>query len=147
MYNVLFHIILLAYLLASLLFWLAMGLQQRWLFRLASGLLGGGFGLQTAVLGYRLSRQMFLWWGDVATSLELLSWAIIAVYLAVIWRYRIEALAAFVVPPAFLGAAGAGMPRPAPARFALAAQHVCLGLRVVLALLVYAALTLRFCTA
>src|SRR6266568_4374433 len=66
MYNVLFHIILLAYLLATLLFWLAMGLRQRWLFHLASGLLGGGFGLQTAVLGYRLSMQMFLWWGDVA---------------------------------------------------------------------------------
>ena len=109
MYNVLFHIILLAYLLASLLFWLAMGLRQRWLFHLASGLLGGGFGLQTAVLGYRLSMQMFLWWGDVATSLELLSWAIIAVYWVVMWRYRIEALAAFIVPLAFL-AAGCQMP-------------------------------------
>ena len=146
MYTVLFHVILLAYLLASLLFWLAMGLQQRWLFRLASGLLGGGFGLQTAVLGYRLSRQMFLWWGDVATSLELLSWAIIAVYLAVIWRYRIEALAAFIVPLAFLAAASAGMPVTTPARFPLAVQHVWLGLHIVLALLGYAALTLTFCT-
>jgi ABC-type uncharacterized transport system permease subunit len=146
MYNVLFHIILLAYLLASLLFWLAMGLQQRWLFRLASGLLGGGFSLQTAVLGYRLSTHMFLWWGDVATSLELLSWAIIAVYLAVIWRYRMKALAAFIVPLAFLAAASAGMPVTTPARFPLAVQHIWLGLHIVLALLGYAALTLTFCT-
>jgi len=33
MYNVLFHVILFAYLLASLLFWLYMGLRQRWIFR------------------------------------------------------------------------------------------------------------------
>ena len=146
MYNVLFHIILLAYLLASLLFWLAMGLRQRWLFQLASGLLGGGFGLQTAVLGYRLSMQMFLWWGDVATSLELLSWAIITVYWVVMWRYRIEALAAFIVPLAFLAAASAGMPVTTPARLPLAVQHVWLGLHIGLALLGYAALTLTFCT-
>jgi hypothetical protein len=35
-----FHVILLAYLLASLLFWLSMGLQQRWIFQFASWLLG-----------------------------------------------------------------------------------------------------------
>jgi len=146
MYNVLFHTILLAYLLASLLFWLAMGLRQRWLLRLAGGLLGGGFGLHTAVLGYRLYTQVFLWWGDVATSLELLSWAIIVVYLAVMWRYHIEALAAFIVPLAFLAAAAAGMPVTTPTRFPLAVQHVWLGLHIVLALLGYAALTLTFCT-
>ena len=50
MYNVLFHVILFAYLLASLFFWLSMGLRQRWLFHLAHGLLGGGFGLQTLIL-------------------------------------------------------------------------------------------------
>src|SRR5215467_3543193 len=54
MYNVLFHVILFAYLLASLLFWLSMGLRQRWLFHLAHGLLGGGFSLQTLILGYNL---------------------------------------------------------------------------------------------
>ena len=49
MYNVLFHVILFAYLLASLLFWLYMGLRQRWIFYLAHVLLGGGFGLQTFI--------------------------------------------------------------------------------------------------
>ena len=146
MYSVLFHIILLAYLLASLLFWLAMGLRQRWLFNLASGLLGGGFGLQTAVLGYQLYMQMSLWWGDVATSLELLSWAIVAVYLVVMWRYRIDALASFIVPLAFLAAASAGMPVTTPARFPRVVQNVWLGLHIGLALLGYAALTLTFCT-
>jgi len=146
MYSVLFHIILLAYLLASLLFWLALGLRQRWLFQLASGLLGGGFGVHTVVLGYRLYMQAFLWWGNVATSLELLSWAIIVVYLAVMWRYRIEALAAFIVPLAFLAAAAAGIPVPPPTRLPLAIQHVWLALHIVLALLGYAALTLTFCT-
>src|SRR5215470_13004260 len=102
MYNVLFHTILLAYLLAALLFWLVLGLRQRWMFHLASGLLGGGFGLQTVALGYRLYLRTFPWWGDVATSLGLLSWAIIAVYFAVMWRYHIEALGAFIVPLAFL---------------------------------------------
>ena len=145
-HNVLFHTILLAYLLASFLFWLSMGLRQRWIFHLASGLLGGGFSLQTAVLGYRLYTKTFLWWGDVATSLGLLSWAIIALYLAVMWRYHIEALGAFIVPLAFLAAASAGVPGPMPARFPLAVQHVWLGLHIVLALLGCAALALTFCT-
>jgi ABC-type transport system involved in cytochrome c biogenesis permease subunit len=146
MYNVFFHAILLAYLLASLLFWLYMGLQQRWIFHLASGLLGGGFGLQTLALGYRLYLQTFPWWGEVATSLGLLSWAIIAVYLAAVWRYRIEALGSFIVPLAFLAAASAGIPATTPARLPLAGQDVWLGLHIVLALLGIAALTLMFCT-
>jgi len=145
MYNVLFHVILLAYLLASLLFWLSMGLRQRWLFQLASGLSGGGFGLQTAMLGYRLYTQTFPWWGDMATSLGLLSWAIMAVYVVVVWRYRIEALGSFIVPLAFLAAAAAGVPVSTPVQFPLAVQHVWLGLHIVLALLGYAALTLTFC--
>jgi ABC-type uncharacterized transport system permease subunit len=145
MYNVLFHTILFAYLLASLLFWLSLGLQQRWMFRLANGLLGAGFCVQTAVLSYRLYTQTLPWWGDVATSLGLLSWIIIAVYLVVMWRYRIEALGSFIVPLAFLAAASAGMPVATPARFPLAVQHVWLGLHIVLALLGYAALTLTFC--
>ena len=97
MYNVLFHIILLAYLLASLLFWLSMGLRQRWTFHLAHGLLGAGFGLQTLTLGYNLYVQTFSLWREVATSLGVLSWAIIAVYLAALWCYRIEALGTFIV--------------------------------------------------
>lgn len=143
--NVLFHTILLAYLLASLLFWLAMGLRQRWLFQLASGLLGGGFILHTAVLGYRLYMQALPWWGDRATSLGLLSWSIIAVYLVVVWRYRIEALGSFIVPLAFLAAASAGVPVPTPTRLPLAVAHIWLGLHIVLALLGYAALTVTFC--
>src|SRR5882672_418610 len=77
MYNVLFHVILFAYLLASLLFWLYMGLRQRWIFRLAHALLGGGFGLQTFILSYNLYIRTLQLWGEVATSLGLLSWAII----------------------------------------------------------------------
>jgi ABC-type uncharacterized transport system permease subunit len=146
MYNVFFHVILFAYLLASLFFWLSMGLRQRWLFHLAHGFLGGGFGLQTLTLGYNLSVRTFPWWGERATSLGLLSWAIIAVYLAVLWRYRIEALGAFIVPLAFLAAASAGVPVTTPVRLPLAVQQVWLGLHIVLALLGYAALTLMFCT-
>jgi len=146
MYNVFFHIILLAYLLASLLFWLYIGLQQRWILQLASGLLVGGFGLQTLSLGYRLSVQTLPWRGEVATSLGLLSWAIIAVYLVAIWRYRIEALGSFIVPLAFFAAASAGVPVINPVTWPLSVQDVWLGLHIVLALLGYAALTLMFCT-
>jgi len=146
MYNVFFHVILLAYLLASLLFWLYIGLQQRWIFQLASRLLVGGFGLQTLSLGYRLSLQTLPWWGEVATSRGLLSWAIIAVYLAALWRYRIEALGSFIVPLAFLAAASAGVPVTTPITLPLSVQDVWLGLHIVLALLGYAALTLMFCT-
>jgi ABC-type transport system involved in cytochrome c biogenesis permease subunit len=146
MYNVLFHVILFAYLLASLFFWLSMGLRQRWFFHLAHGLLGCGFALQTLILGYRLYVQTFPWWGEMATSLGLLSWAIVAVYLAAVWRYRIAALGSFIVPLAFLAAAAAGVPVTTPVRLPLAVQHVWLGLHIILALLGYAALTLMFCT-
>ena len=146
MYNVLFHVILFAYLLASLFFWLSMGLRQRWFFHLAHALLGCGFALQTLILGYRLYVQTLPWWGEMATSLGLLSWAIVVVYLAALWRYRIAALGSFVVPLAFLAAAAAGVPVTAPVRLPLAVQHVWLGLHIILALLGYAALTLMFCT-
>src|SRR5262249_6918553 len=144
MYNVLFHVILFAYLLASLLFWLSMGLRQRWIFHLAHALLGGGFGLQTLILGYNLYIRTFQLWGEAATSLGLLSWAIIAVYLTAVWRYRIEALGSFIVPLAFLAAASAGVPVTTPVRLPLAVQHVWLGLHIVLPLLGYSALTLIF---
>ena len=146
MYNVFFHVILFAYLLASLLFWLYMGLRQRWIFRLAQALLGGGFGLQTFVLSYNLYIRTFPLWGEVATSLGLLAWAIIAVYLVAVWRYRIEALGSFIVPLAFLAAASAGVPVTTPVRLPLAVERVWLGCHIVLALLGYAALTLMFCT-
>jgi ABC-type uncharacterized transport system permease subunit len=146
MYNVLFHVILFAYLLASLFFWLSMGLRQRWCLPLAHGLLGGGFALQTLLLGQRLYVQTLPWWGEMATSLGLLSWAIVAVYLIAVWRYRIAALGSFIVPLAFLAAAAAGVPESTPIRLPLAVQHVWLGLHILLALLGYAALTLMFCT-
>ena len=101
--------------------------------------------LQTFILGYRLYIRTLPWWGEMATSLGLLSWAIVAVYLAAVWRYRIEALGSFIVPLAFLAAASAGVPVTTPVRLPLAVQHVWLGLHIVLALLGYAALTLMFC--
>src|SRR4029453_2232588 len=127
MYNVLFHVILFAYRLASLLFWLYMGLRQRWIFHLAHALLVGGFGLQTFTLGYNLYIRTLPLWGEGATSLGLLSWAIILVYLAAVWCYRIEALGAFIVPLAFLAAASAGVPVTTPVQLPLAVQHVGLG--------------------
>jgi len=146
MYNVLFHAILLAYLMASLLFWLSLGLQQRWSLLLASGLVGGGFLLQTIVLGVRFYAQPLHWWEEGGAPLALLSWAIIAAYLAAVWYYRITALGSFIVPLAFLAAAAAGLPVASTVRLPLAVQHVWLGLHITLALLGYAALTLMFCS-
>lgn len=146
MYNIAFHITLLAYLLASLLFWLYMGLRQRWILRLAGSLLGGGFGLQTLALASRLATQQSTWLaGDLTTSLGLLSWAIVAVYALTVWRYRIEALGSFIVPLACLAAATAGIPATPAERMPLAVQPVWLGIHIGLALLGYAALTLMFC--
>jgi ABC-type uncharacterized transport system permease subunit len=145
MYNLAFHSILLAYLLASLLFWIYMGLQQRWLFRLARGLLWGGFGLQTLALGSRLLTQQTWLTGDFTTSLSLLSWAIVTVYVLTTWRYRIEALGAFIIPLACLAVASAGVPVTTTERLSFAVRPVWLGLHIGLALLGYAALTLMFC--
>ena len=104
----LFHTILLAYLFASLVFWLVLGWRQRWLVRIAHILLGVGGGLQTLLLGYHLSAYPSQFWGDVYTSMGLLSWAIVVVYFLAWWRYRIDALGAFVIPLSFLAAAYAG---------------------------------------
>ncbi len=145
MYNVAFHGILLAYLLASLLFWLSMGLQQRWMVRLARGLLWGGFGVQTLALGSSLATQQAWFAGDLTTSLSVLSWAIVAVYAVAIWRYRIEALGAFVIPLACLATASAGVPVAATGQGALAVQPLWLALHISLALLGYAAFVLMFC--
>ena len=91
--NVLFHLILLAYLFASLLFWLHLSLRQHWLLQVACILLGSGFGLQTGLLGFLLYTQRFLLRDNMAASMALLSWAIVAVYFVALWRYRIAALA------------------------------------------------------
>lgn len=145
MNNVLFHAILLAYLLASLLFWLTMSIRQRWLVQSAGLLLRGGFCFQTVFLGYSLYQQAFPWWEGATSALGFLSWALVAAYLATVWRYRIDALGAFLVPLAFLTAAAAGVPSPSSERFPAAVHYTWLSLHIVLALLGYAALTLTFC--
>jgi ABC-type transport system involved in cytochrome c biogenesis permease subunit len=144
MNNVLFHIILLAYLVASLMFWLSLGLQQRWLVRAANGLLVGGFGVQTGLLGYRLWTSTLLWWGHVPSYMELLAWAIVLMYFIALWRYRIDMLGAFIVPLAFLATAASGVPVAVAAPLPLALRHVWLGLHIFLALMGYAALALAF---
>jgi cytochrome c-type biogenesis protein CcsB len=141
----LFHTILLAYLFASLVFWLVLGWRQRWLLRVAHVLLGVGGGLQTLLLGYRLSVYPSQFWGDVYTSMGLLSWALVVVYFLAWWRYRIEALGAFVIPLSFLAAAYAGAAVTTAEAFPPALQHLWLVVHVFLAILGYAALTLAFC--
>jgi cytochrome c-type biogenesis protein CcsB len=145
MKSVLFHSILLAYLLASLVFWLSLGLRQRWLFRVAHGLLWGGLGVQTGLLSYRLLQSQPWFWGDVYASMGLLSWAISIGYLVAWWRYRIDALGSFVVPLAFLAAAYSGVPTVTTEALPLAFQHLWLVVHIFLAVLGYAALTLTFC--
>jgi cytochrome c-type biogenesis protein CcsB len=145
MSNLLFHLILLAYLLASLMFWLHLSLRQHWLFQVACGLLISGFGLHTGLLGFLLYTQRVLVRDNIAASMALLSWAIVAVYVMALWRYRIAALGSFVVPLAFVAAAYAGVPVMVETPLLPALHYLWLGLHVVLALLGYAALTLTFC--
>ena len=145
MNSLFFHVVLLAYLLASLTFWFHLGLRRRWIYQLASGLLAGGFVLQTLLLGYRLWTQTFLSWDHVYAYLGLLSWAIIAVYLITVWRYPIDALGAFIVPLAFLAAAVSGVPEIIPTTLPTAFRNLWLGIHIFMALLGYAALTLMFC--
>jgi cytochrome c-type biogenesis protein CcsB len=143
----LFHSILLAYLFASLVFWLVLGWRQRWLLRLAHVLLALGLALQTVLLGSRLSAYPSQFWGDVYISMGLLSWAVVVVYFAAWWRYHIDALGAFVIPFAFLAAAYAGASVTTVETLPLAVQHLWLVMHVFLAILGYAALTLAFCAA
>ena len=145
MKSVLFHGILLTYLFASLVFWLYLGLRRRWLFQVAHGLLWGGLSVQTVLLGYRLLSQSSQFWGEAYSSMGLLSWAIIVGYLVAWWRYRIDALGAFVVPLAFLAAVYSGVPTAAMEVLPLAFQHLWLVVHIFLAVLGYAALTLTFC--
>ena len=141
----LFHSILLAYLFASLVFWLVLGWRQRWLLRIAHMLLGVGIGLQTLLLGYRLSAHPSQFWGDVYVSMGLLSWSLVVVYFTAWWRYRIDALGAFIMPLSFLAAAYAGASATTTEILPQAFQHLWLVVHVFLAILGYAALTLAFC--
>jgi ABC-type transport system involved in cytochrome c biogenesis permease subunit len=143
--NILFHLILLAYLFATLLFWLHLSLRQHWLLQGACVLLGSGFGLQTGLLGFLLYSQRFLLRDNFAASMAILSWAIVAVYGIALWRYRIAALGSLAIPLAFLAAAYAGVPVLADTPLLPVLHFLWLGLHVVLALLGYAALTLTFC--
>src|SRR5262245_20716294 len=144
MKSVLFHSILLAYLLASLIFWRSLGLRRDWLFQVAHGLLWSGLGVQTRHRGYRLLQSPGFR-GDVYASMGLLSWAISVGYLVAWWRYRIDALGSFVVPLAFLAAAYSGVPTATTEALPLAFQHLWLVVHIFLAVLGYAALTLTFC--
>ncbi|MGQ4807912.1 Cytochrome c biogenesis protein CcsA [Candidatus Entotheonellaceae bacterium PAL068K] len=146
MNSIFFHSVLLAYLFASLGFWLFLGLRQPGLLVVAHGLLGGGFSLQTVFLGLRLLSQTGGFWGDISASMGLLAWAIVVVYLFVWWRYRIEALGAFIVPLAFLATAYAGVLVTTPVGLPLAFQHLWLVVHIFLAILGYAMLALTFCT-
>lgn len=144
MNSILFHSILLAYLFAALGFWLFFGLRQRWVFTVASWLLGAGFVLQSGLLGYRILSQSWQPWGGMYASMSLLSWAIAGVYFLA-WRcYHIEALGAFVVPLAFLATAYAGVSDTAVAAASSAFLQLWLGIHIVLAVLGYAALALTF---
>jgi cytochrome c-type biogenesis protein CcsB len=142
---ILFHCILLAYLFASLGFWLFLGLRQRWVFRVAHGLLGVGVSVQTVLLGYRLSSRSWQVWGDTYIGTELLAWAIVVAYLVAWWRYRIEALGAFIVPLAFLATAYSGIAGTTTTVLDPALQHLWLVVHIFLAVLGYAALALTFC--
>jgi cytochrome c-type biogenesis protein CcsB len=140
-----FHSILLAYLFASLAFWLALGLRQHWLLRVAHGFLGVGWGLQTLLLIYRLLTQASPFWEDIYASMGLLAWAMVVMYLMAWWRYHIEALGAFIMPLAFLAIAYSGVPTTTTAELPAAFQHLWLGVHIFLAVLGYAALALTFC--
>lgn len=144
MKSVFFHSILLAYLMASLLFWFFLSVRQQWLFRMALSLVIGGFVLQTGLLAYHWPLDL-TWWLSHA-PLGLLAWAIVAVYLLASWRYPLEALGAFIIPLAFLAAAIAGIAEAAPASFPVAFQRLWLWTHILLALLGYAVLALTFCT-
>jgi ABC-type uncharacterized transport system permease subunit len=145
MNSFLFHVILLAYLGATLLCWFHLALRQRPCLQVANGLLSLGFVLHTAVLGSRLLTQSWRLGGDISDAMGLLAWAIIGGYWLAWWRYRIEALGAFVVPLAFLAVASSGVLATTASPVPSALQHVLLVMHIFLAVLGYAALALTFC--
>ena len=80
----LFHSILLAYLFASLAFWVVFGLQQRRFLGVPHGLLGVGLTLHTLLLSARLVGQASQLWWDVYASMGLLAWAMVDVSYCVV---------------------------------------------------------------
>jgi ABC-type transport system involved in cytochrome c biogenesis permease subunit len=145
MNSILFHVILLTYLFATLLCWFHLGLRQRWLMQVAHGLIGAGFALHTFVLGWRLATQSWRLLGDTYATIGLLAWAIIGGYWLTWWSYRIDALGAFLVPLGFLAVAYSGVPATTAPPVPLALQQVLLVVHIVLAVLGYAAFALTFC--
>jgi ABC-type uncharacterized transport system permease subunit len=145
MNSILFHVILLAYLFATLGFWCYLGVRHRGFFQVGQGLVGVGLGLQTLLLGQRLLTQSWRVWGDVSVSLTLLAWALGVGYVLAWWRYRIEALGSFMIPLVFLAVAVSSVPVAAVMPLPSAFQNVLLVVHIVLAVLGYAALALTFC--
>jgi ABC-type uncharacterized transport system permease subunit len=140
--NILFHVVLLAYLFATLGFWCYFGVRQRWLFRAAHALVYVGLIFQTVLLAEGLLTPAV--WSNVSASLALLAWAIGIGYVAAWGRYRMEALGSFMIPLAFLAVALSSVPTAAlPLPSAL--QRLLLMVHIVLAVLGYAALALTFC--
>lgn len=143
MNSILYHVVLLAYLLATLGFWCYLGVRQAWLSRTANGLVYVGLALQTALLAQRLLTPTV--WGNVSASLALLAWAISIGYVVAWWRYRMEALGSFMIPLAFLAIAVSSGPAVAVEPLPSSLQRLLLVVHIVLAVLGYAALALTFC--
>lgn len=141
--GILFHVVLLAYLFATLGFWCYFGVRQRWLFRVAHGLVYVGLTFLTVLLAQRLLHPMV--WGYAASSLALLAWAIGIGYVVAWWRYRMEALGSFMIPLAFLAVALSSVPATSVMPMPSSLQRLLLVVHIVLAVLGYAALALTFC--
>jgi ABC-type uncharacterized transport system permease subunit len=142
MNSILFHVVLLAYLFATLGFWCYFGVRQAWLLRTAHGLVYVGLVFQTFLLAQRLWTPTV--WSNVSASLALLGWAIALGYVVAWWRYRLEALGSFMIPLAFLALALSSVPA-AVMPSASSLTRLLLVVHIVLAVLGYAALALTFC--
>jgi ABC-type uncharacterized transport system permease subunit len=143
MNSILFHVVLLAYLFATLGFWCYFGMRQAWLFRTAHSLVYVGLVFQTVLLTQRVLTPTV--WSNVSDSLALLAWAIGIGYVAAWWRYRMEALGSFMIPLAFLAIALSSVPASSVLPLPSSLERLLLVVHIVLAVLGYAALALTFC--
>ena len=143
MNGILFHVVLLAYLFATLGFWCYFAVRQTWLLRAAHALVYAGLALQTAMLAQGLLTPAA--WSATSASLALLAWAIGVGYVAAWWRYRMEALGSFMVPLAFFALALSSLPAAAVSPLPSSLQRSLLVAHIILAVLGYAALALTFC--
>jgi ABC-type uncharacterized transport system permease subunit len=143
MNSILFHVVLLAYLFATLGFWCYFAMRQAWLFRAAHGLVFVALVFQTVLLTQSLLTPTV--WSNVSAPLALLAWAIGVGYVAAWWRYRMEALGSFMIPLAFLAVALSSVPAAAVQPLPSSLQRLRVVVHIVLAVLGYAALALTFC--